>query len=110
MTTDPAEVTAPPNVRGKYLSLAALVCAAPTGLVVLVFFVIGLGDGSITDFNMALWLGLLSVTAASVIGGVKLRSKQRYAAATAALAVMAVPGLLALAFMLMILIVQPRWN
>lgn len=110
MNTRSTPETAPPVVLSTYVSMAALVCAAPTAFVVLAFFVIGLGDGSITDFNIVLWLALLSVTAASLIGGISLRVRQKHLAATAALAVLALPGMLAVAFMLMILIAQPRWN
>ena len=39
------------------------------GLVVVYFFIIGLADGSVSSFNMSLWLGLLAVVVAVVGGG-----------------------------------------
>jgi multisubunit Na+/H+ antiporter MnhF subunit len=35
-------------------------------LVVLYFFVIGLADGSVSSFNMSLWLGLLAAVTGAV--------------------------------------------
>ena len=34
-------------------------------IVVVYFFVVGLADGSVSSFNMSLWLGLLAAVAAA---------------------------------------------
>lgn len=47
--------------RGRTVSLLALVCSAITSLVLLSFFLVGLADGSVSSFNMGLWLVLLAV-------------------------------------------------
>lgn len=99
-----------PAGRGRAVSLAAGVCSALGLLVLAGFFVIGLVDGSVSSFNIALWLALLGVATASLWGGLRLRAAQRHLAATAVLAVTAVPAVLAAAFVLLLLVTQPRWN
>jgi hypothetical protein len=79
-------------------------------LVVLYFFVIGLADGSVSSFNISLWLGLLAAVAAAVGGGWLLYANGRRGAAVAALSILAVPGVLYGLFVLLIVIAQPRWN
>jgi hypothetical protein len=80
------------------------------GLVVVYFFVIGLADGSVSSFNMSLWLGLLAVVAAVVGGGGILDANGKRGAAIAVLLILAVPGVLNALFILLIVIAQPRWN
>lgn len=107
----PADSGGPsPSSRARSLALVALVGSAVATLVLLAFFLIGLADGSITSFNLSLWLLLLAIAGASLLGGNALRSRQRFLAATAALAVTAVPGLLAGLFLLLVLLLRPRWN
>ena len=99
-----------PSSRGYRFFLATFVCSALTTLVAVAFFVIGIGDGSVSSFNLALWLGLLSVMALSIWAGYALYARARVALAIAALAVTAVPGVLAVLFVVLLLITQPRWN
>jgi hypothetical protein len=79
-------------------------------LVVLYFFVIGLADGSVSSFNMNLWLGLLAVVAGSIGGGWLLDANGRRGAAIAVLLILALPGILYGLFVLLVIIAQPRWN
>jgi hypothetical protein len=95
---------------GRALYTAFFVCSALTCAVALCFFVIGLADGSVSSFNMGLWLALLAVMGLSLGGGRALRARGRSGLAIAALAVTAVPGLLAALFLLLVLVTQPRWN
>lgn len=83
---------------------------ALVALVVVYFFAIGLGDGSVSSFNMGLWLGILAAVAAILGGGIALNAKGKRGAAIAVLMILAVPGLLYVLFLLLILITQPRWN
>lgn len=99
-----------PSVRGQWLSLVSLWCAAATSLVLLAFFAVGVADGSVSSFNGTLWLGLLAAAGGSLWGGWTLRSRQHHLAAALVLSVVAVPGLLAALFALVLLIAQPRWN
>jgi|SoimicMinimDraft_4_1059732.scaffolds.fasta_scaffold12686_2 hypothetical protein len=43
-------------------------------LVVVYFFVAGFADGSVSSFNMSLWLGLLAAVAAAIGGGWVLKT------------------------------------
>lgn len=79
-------------------------------LVVLYFFFIGLADGSVSSFNMGLWLFLLAAVAAILLGSLWLESHDRIGLAKAVLCILAVPGFLYLLFMLVVLITKPRWN
>jgi len=83
---------------------------ALAALVLLYFFVIGLADGSVSSFNIQLWLLILVGVAAILAGGFVLNSKGSRAAANALLAVLAVPATLFALFMLTIILTNPRWN
>ena len=89
---------------------ALLVFDALIALVVVYFFVAGLGDGSVSDFNGALWFGILGALAAILGGGWLLQRNGQRGAAIAVLLILAVPGLLYALFMALVLIAQPRWN
>jgi hypothetical protein len=79
-------------------------------LVVAYFFVIGLLDGSVSSFNITLWLALISGVAVVLFGGWWLRAVGRPRAANGVLALLAVPGFLFGLFVLLLIIAQPRWN
>lgn len=96
--------------RSRLVYTAFLVCSALTSAVAGIFFIIGLGDGSVSSFNLGLWLGLLAVMGLSLWAGRFLRAKGKSGLAIAALAITAVPGLLAALFLLLVLVTQPRWN
>lgn len=87
-----------------------LVCSALTCVVIFAFFLIGLNDGSVSSFNIGLWLSLLTIAGLSLWSGYALRAKGKIRLATTALAVTAVPGLIAALFLLLVVIAQPRWN
>ncbi len=50
---------------------------AIASLVILYFFVAGLADGSVSSFNMGLWLGIVVVVCAVMVGSLALRSSGR---------------------------------
>jgi hypothetical protein len=79
-------------------------------LVVLYFFCVGLTDGSVSSFNMGLWLLILLAVGGVVLGSLWLQSIGHSAAARSLLLLLAVPGLLCLLFFLVLLIAPPRWN
>ncbi|MDH4182534.1 MAG: osmoprotectant transporter permease [Betaproteobacteria bacterium] len=79
-------------------------------LVFLYFFVVGVGDGSVSSFNIVLWLGILALLAAVLIGGYKLHEAGRTKLALGVLAIVALPGLAYVLFFGAIIILQPRWN
>ncbi len=79
-------------------------------LVVLYFFFVGLADGSVSSFNMGIWLVILLVLGVVMAGSLFLRSTGRPRLAMVVLMILAVPGLLAGLFFLIVLIANPRWN
>lgn len=79
-------------------------------VVVLCFFFIGLADGSVSSFNMGLWLFILALVAAILLGSLWLKSHDRLGLAKGALSILAVPGFLYLLFLLAVIIGKPRWN
>jgi hypothetical protein len=96
--------------KRRFAYTAMFACSVLTCVVVVVFFFIGLGDGSVSSFNLGLWLVLLCVSGLSLWAGHALHAREKHVLALVALAVTAVPGVLAGLFLLLILITQPRWN
>ena len=74
------------------------------------FFLAGLADGSVSSFNGGLWTMILAGVAAIPAGGWLLHANGHRRAALAVLAVLAVPGLIAGLFLLLVIVLQPRWN
>jgi hypothetical protein len=79
-------------------------------LVALYFFVVGLADGSVSSFNILLWLALLAGIATILGGSLLLNSRGHRGPANALLSVLAFPGFCFALFLLLVLILQPRWN
>ena len=78
--------------------------------IALYFFSIGLADGSVSSFNMTLWLGILGGIAAVIIGGLFFNAKGHRRLADVILLILALPGVLFGLFMLLLIISHPRWN
>ena len=74
------------------------------------FFLVGLKDGSVSSFNISLWLAVLLVVAGVLVGGLLFRSRGHSTAALLVLAILAVPGALGALFFLWTMISNPRWN
>lgn len=83
---------------------------AVIALIALYFFVAGLSDGSVSDFNILLWLAILGGLAAILGGGLRLKSSGHRGLANGVLLILAVPGLLYGLLILSAIILQPRWN
>jgi len=74
------------------------------------FFFAGIGDGSVSDFNIQLWVGVLLGTAAIIAGGVALRRAGKRVLANIVLAILAAPTAFYGFFILVILLTGERWN
>ena len=74
------------------------------------FFVVGLADGSVSAFNIELWIILLLALAAVFGAGLALRRAARPILANLALAVLAVPASLYGFFMLVVILSGAGWN
>ena len=79
-------------------------------LVIVVFFFIGIMDGSVSSFNIELWLIILFVLAVLHSGSFWLKTQGYILSAIILLLVLAIPGLLFGLFMLLILLSQSPWN
>ncbi|MBC7572267.1 MAG: osmoprotectant transporter permease [Spirosoma sp.] len=72
-------------------------------LVLAFFFFVGLGDGTVSSYNIILWLVLLIGLAALLLSGYWLFTHQYTIAANILMALLAVPGVLYGLFMLLML-------
>jgi hypothetical protein len=79
-------------------------------LVFVGFFFVGLADGSVSSFNMGLWLLTLAALAGVVGGSLALRAAARLQAATALVMILAIPGVLVGLLFLAMIVVPVRWN
>jgi len=78
--------------------------------IVAYFFMVGLADGSVSDFHIGLWTGILLAIAAVFAGGLALRRTGWTKLANAVLALLAVPTLLYGIFILVVLASGEGWN
>lgn len=74
------------------------------------FFVVGLGDGSVSAFNILLWLAILGGIAAILGGGLVLKAKDMVWPANGVLLILAAPGFLFGLFLLAVVVLQPNWH
>jgi hypothetical protein len=93
----------------KFLFWASWLVDALVASIFVYFFMVGLGDGTVSSFNIVLWLGILGGLA-GIVGGSLCLKKHSPIAALILVLVLAVPAILALLFFLVILISNPRWN
>jgi hypothetical protein len=78
--------------------------------VVLFFFLWGLSDGSVSEFNILLWLAMVGGVGAVIGGGWWLSTNGQHRLANGVLLILAIPATLLALFLLMVIILQPRWN
>ena len=83
---------------------------AAIAAIFLFFFFWGLADGTVSSFNIVLWLVILAGLAGVLFGSLALRSKGHGRPATGLLLILAIPGILGLVFFLALVILHPRWN
>ena len=74
------------------------------------FFLWGLADGSVSAFNIGLWMLMLGGVAVVVAGSLWLRSIGRTGLATGLALLLAIPGVLVGLFFLILIVGNPRWN
>jgi len=84
--------------------------AAVVTSVAVFFFLVGLGDGTVSSFNAGIWALLLLGTVGVTAGSLIRKSYGRPGLGAVLSLVLAVPGVLAVLCMLLILITHPRWN
>ena len=79
-------------------------------LIALAFFVIGINDGTVSSFNIMLWIALLAGLAVIVFASNALQAKGQHGLAFILAAVLAVPALLGCLFFALLLVSGVRWN
>jgi hypothetical protein len=77
---------------------------------ILYFFLWGVSDGTVSSFNIVLWLGLLAGTALSLGGGFVAYQNNNRVLAILLLLILALPGIAFALFTLILIVAQPRWN
>jgi hypothetical protein len=83
---------------------------ALVAFVAVFFFTWGLSDGTVSSFNILLWLTILGGVAAVLVGGLWLNAYGQRRLANAVLLILAIPAVLYVLFFAMLIIMQPRWN
>ena len=83
---------------------------ALTALIFVGFFIIGIGDGTVSSFNIMLWLLILGILAAVLIGSLWLQRAGRQRFANSLALALAVPSALTGLFFLLLIILHPKWN
>jgi len=78
--------------------------------IIVYFFLVGLVDGSVSSFNMGLWLAILLGVGAVVGGGIALRRNGHARLANLVLLVLAIPTFLYGLFILVVVFSGARWN
>jgi hypothetical protein len=79
-------------------------------LVPVYFFLEGLADGTVSIDNIGIWLIMLVVIGFVLGGSYWLKNNNKLGMAKAILIVAAIPGGIAILFLAILLIEQPRWN
>jgi hypothetical protein len=90
----------------RSLMAANLLVAA----VVVAFFLWGVADGTVSSFNILLWLAMLAGVTALPWTGWTLRQRGRVGAASVVLLVLAVPAVLALCAIAVMVVSPPDWR
>ena len=80
------------------------------GIIAVAFFVIGIGDGSVSSFNAVLWTLLLGGLAAVIFGSRALHNNGHRALATTLAALPAIPSVIFGAGMAAAIFGGVRWN
>jgi len=83
---------------------------AVAAAVALFFFFVGVADGTVSSFNIVLWLSLLGAIGIVLGGGFWLRARGRPGLAKLLLAVLALPALFGGLLMLLLIFNPPHWQ
>ena len=93
------------------IAYRTLLCIASVpALVAVWFFLEGLGDGTVSGFNIGLWMGLLAAVCGVPVLGYALNGQGHPRAAKLVLSLVAVPAVGALLLLVLLILNPPRWN
>ena len=83
---------------------------ALAALVILYFFIEGLGDGTVSGRNMNLWLMIIGGLSTVMLGSIWLKSHHYTGAGIGLLLVLAIPVLFFCIYILIAMFGNQRWN
>jgi uncharacterized membrane protein len=83
---------------------------AVASLIIIYFFIEGLGDNTVSRRNADIWMLLLGSIAVIMLGSIWLRTHHYNVPANLLLLVILIPGLLVLLYLLIALLGKGRWN
>ena len=80
------------------------------GLIIAVFFVLGLIGGSVSSFNIGIWIAIFAALGVVIGGGFWLKTLGFPVLATVLLLVLAIPSLLCVLFIVLLVVTGTSWN
>ena len=80
------------------------------GTIAAVFFLLGLANGSVSSFNMGIWIAKLAALAAIIGGSLWLKAIGRPVFGIVLLLVLAIPGILYGFFIVLVSVTKTTWN
>lgn len=78
--------------------------------IALYYFFVGLADGSVSSFNIGIWIALLAALTVIMAGSVWLRALGHPVLGAVLLLFLAIPGVMFALFMLLVIFSGSRWN
>jgi len=88
-----------------FWSIDALLCT-----IVFIFFIIGLVDGSISSFNIGIWIAIWATLSMIIAGSLLLKAGGYVGFGTLLLSILAIPGILCGLFLFLFIVTDTRWN
>lgn len=88
-----------------FWGIDALICTTTIG-----FFFLGLIDGSVSSFNIEIWIAILAVLAVIISGSLWLKNLGYPVFGTILLLFLAIPGILYGLIMFLIIVTETSWN
>ncbi|MCB0534292.1 MAG: osmoprotectant transporter permease [Lewinellaceae bacterium] len=83
---------------------------AIAALVAIVFFFIGITDGSVSSSNSGMWFLMLAAIAGILLGSLWLKAHDYLGLAKTLLSILAIPTALYGLFLLVVIFSKTRWN
>lgn len=83
---------------------------AAIAAIVLLFFFAGLADGSVSSFNIGLWLAILAAGFIILVGSLFLRGRGHAVLALLMVIPAAAAGILYALFIILVIVSGERWN
>jgi len=83
---------------------------ALAALVILYFFIEGLGDGTVSGRNMNMWFGIIAALIAIMLGSIWLKNHHYTGAGIGLLLILTIPVLCFCIYFLIALFSNQRWN